>query len=187
MTLQKFIINSLGVSSWGCSKVQKQDGRFYVELEHWSPLGEDVIDCIWFEEKTIESYLKALKEYQENIRQRYEEDAELYISERPRGTEHFSAKELVYDIDHKVEEFNDYVEQAEKLYKKIKGIDDGKKTYYVRFHVDSAIDIKVKASSIEEAKELAQHELGELDDFNKLEWIDTEYTHTEDENGNIID
>ena len=60
-------------------------------------------------------------------------------------------------------------------------------TYYVRFHVDTAVDIEVKASSIEEAKELAKLKLENLDDYNKLEWIDSEYTHTENKQGDIID
>ena len=62
-----------------------------------------------------------------------------------------------------------------------------KKTYIVRYHVDTAIDIEVKASSIEEAKNLAKSELIKLDDYNKLMWVGQTYTNTKDADGNIID
>ena len=171
---------------WKCFIV-KQDGRYYAELEHYSPLGEDVIDVIWFDEQTVESFIEGLEECRNNTDEKYQEDAELYIKERPRGTENFSIRELIDDADAKVEQFNDFVDETKKLYNEVNGIDDGTQTYYVRFHVDTAIDIKVNAKSIGEAKELAEADLIELNDYNKLEWIDSEYTHTEDANGNIID
>ena len=101
---------------WG-SNIQKQDNQYYVELEHWSPLGEDVIDVIWFKEKTVESFLEALEEYKENIQERYMEDAELYIAERPRGTEEFSAKELIEDAEDKIKEFEEYYSKALQIVK----------------------------------------------------------------------
>ena len=101
---------------WNYS-IQKQDDQYYVELEHWSPLGEDVIDVIWFDEKTVDSFLNGLEEYKENIRDRYMEDAELFIAEKPRGTEGFSAKELIEDAEDKIKEFEEYYSKALQIVK----------------------------------------------------------------------
>ena len=172
--------------SWNCF-IHKQDGQYCAEIEHSSPLGEDVIDIVWFKKPTIKSFIEGLEQYQSCAEETYMEDAELYICHRPRGTEGLSMRQLLYDADAKVEQFNGFVEETKKLYNRINGIEDKKKTYFVRFHVDTAIDIEVSANSVKEARELAEYELQELDDFSKLEWIDVTYTHTEDAEGNFLD
>ena len=95
--------------------IQKQDNLYYVELEHFSPLGEDVIDVIWLADLSADSFIDGLEKYKTYIEERYEEDAELYIRERPNGTENFSARQLIQDVQDKTEQFEDYYLSAKRL------------------------------------------------------------------------
>ena len=105
---------------WHCTISQThQHDMYYAELEHSSPLGEDVIDCFYFTGYSVDSFMMALEDYFENAKERYDDDAELYIRERPRGTEHFTARELVDDADDKYAELEDYVSKARELYERI--------------------------------------------------------------------
>ena len=120
MDLIKFVTDL----SWSYCGGKRQDDQYYIELEHYSPLGEDVIDCIWFKEEKAESFLEGRKAYQEDAREKYLEDAELYIKERPKGTEGFSVRELIDDADGKTKQLDDFVEEAQNLYNRIHIIEE---------------------------------------------------------------
>lgn len=96
----------------------QQNGRYYIETEYFSDLGEDVVGTVWFDEKKAESLIDALNKTLEDIYDRYDEDLELYIRERPRGTEHFSVRQLVEDEIWKVNFWRKFVSDVTEWYSK---------------------------------------------------------------------
>ena len=96
----------------------QQDSMYYIETEYCSNLGEDVVGTVWFDEKSAESLVDALNKTLEDIYDRYDEDLELYIRERPRGTEHFSARQLVEDAVWKVNFWQKFVQDVTEWYHK---------------------------------------------------------------------
>ena len=96
----------------------QQDGRYFIETEYCSNLGEDVVGIVWFDEKREKSLENALNKTLEDIYERYDEDLELYIRERPRGTEHFSVRQLVEDEIWKVNFWQEFVQQVTEWYQK---------------------------------------------------------------------
>lgn len=96
----------------------QQDSMHYIETEYYSNLGEDVVGTVWFDEKSAESLVDALNKTLEDIYDRYDEDLELYIRERLRGTEHFSARQLVEDAVWKVNFWQKFVQDVTEWYHK---------------------------------------------------------------------
>lgn len=96
----------------------QQEGMYYIETEYCSDLGEDVIGKVWFDEKSAESLVDALNRTLEDIYDRYDEDLELYIKERPRGTELFSVRQLVEDAVWKVNFWQKFVQDVTEWYRK---------------------------------------------------------------------
>lgn len=96
----------------------QQNGRYYIETEYFSDLGEDVVGTVWFDEKKAESLIDALNKTLEDIYDRYDEDLELYIRERPSGTEHFSVRQLVEDEIWKVNFWHKFVRDVTDWYSK---------------------------------------------------------------------
>lgn len=105
-----------------CTEVKvvlyQQDGRYYIETEYCSNLGEDVVGTVWFDEKSAESLVEALNRTLEDIYDRYDEDLELYIKEHPRGTELFSVRQLVEDAIWKVNFWQKFVRDVTEWYRK---------------------------------------------------------------------
>lgn len=106
----------------GCTDVKvvlyQQDDRHYIETEYCSNLGEDVVGTVWFDEKSAESLIEALNKTLEDIYDRYDEDLELYIKERPRGTKLFSLRQLVEDAIWKVNFWQKFVQDVTEWYRK---------------------------------------------------------------------
>jgi len=96
----------------------QQEGMYYIETEYCSDLGEDVVGTVWFGEKNAESLVEALNRTLEDIYDRYDEDLELYIKERPRGTELFSVRQLVEDAVWKVNFWQKFVQNVTEWYRK---------------------------------------------------------------------
>lgn len=96
----------------------QQDGRYYLETEYCSNLGEDVVGTVWFDEKRAESLVEALNRTLEDIYDKYDEDLELYIKELPRGTELFSLRQLVEDAIWKVNFWQKFVQDVTEWYRK---------------------------------------------------------------------
>lgn len=97
--------------------VHEQNDSYYIETEFYSDLGEDVNDTIWFDNLTPKSLIKGLEDFKENIREQREELLELYISERPRGTEQFSVMQLVNDNEEIINFWHDTIDQAIERYR----------------------------------------------------------------------
>ncbi len=96
----------------------QQEGMYYIETEYCSDLGEDVVGTVWFGEKSAESLVEALNRTLEDIYDWYDEDLELYIKERPRGTELFSVRQLVEDSVWKVNFWQKFVQDVTEWYRK---------------------------------------------------------------------
>ena len=106
----------------GCTDVKAvlyfQDDMYYIETEYCSNLGEDVVGTVWFVEKSAESLVKALNKTLDDIYDRYDEDLELYIKERPRGTELFSVRQLIEDAVWKGNFWQKFVQNVAEWYRK---------------------------------------------------------------------
>ncbi len=62
------------------------------------------------------SLIEALKKSLDDIYDRYEEDLELYVKERPRGAENFTVRQLVDDADWKVKFWHGFVRDVLEWY-----------------------------------------------------------------------
>lgn len=54
----------------------EQDGKFYREVEFWSPTGEDVVNVVWYD-GTAEGFIEGFKECAESFDP--DEHAEMWI------------------------------------------------------------------------------------------------------------
>ena len=81
----------------------------YIEFEYFSELGEDCIVTLWLKNKSVDAFFEAITNLCEDYPDKCEEELELYVKERPRGTESFSVRELVDDSDWKVKFWNNFV------------------------------------------------------------------------------
>ncbi len=103
-----------------CTEVKavlhQQDDKYYIETEYYSRLGEDVVGTVWFDEKSAESLTDALKKTLDDIYDMYNKDLELYVKERPRGTENYSVRQLVEDADWKVKFWHRFVNDVIEWY-----------------------------------------------------------------------
>ena len=100
-----------------CTLYESSDSEHYVEMEYYSNLGEDVLICFYFDSPTVDDFLKELNNINEQYKERCEEDLELYVAERPSGSENFSVRELLNDADWKAKFFNNFVKDLNKVVK----------------------------------------------------------------------
>ena len=126
----------------------EQDGEFTREIEFYSPEGEDVCECIFYD-GTDESFIKAFRNNAENFD--VDEHAETYIEFRGKRGVPESVRDLITDAEWIKDTLLSVADELEgkhkekKLYKCTITITDGEQTEEQDFYVE--------AYSFEEATE----------------------------------
>jgi len=88
-----------------------QNNEWYAEIEYYSPLGEDVVECVFFD-GTAKSFIDDLVSLNEHYRERCEEDAKLNINTH-------TLRDLVDDADKKIKMFNEFTTSVVKHYNEV--------------------------------------------------------------------
>lgn len=90
----KKVLGNLGWNIVG--DVEEQGNEYCVEIENHSPVGEDLVDTIWFD-GTDEGFVKGVRELADNYDP--DEHAELYVGMRGEGGVPRSIRTLIDDAD----------------------------------------------------------------------------------------
>ena len=98
MKLNDSIIEVLENKDFVVHEVEEQDNEFYVELNQYTPCGEDWWETIWFD-GTDEGFVKSVRErhYYFDV----DEEVELWIDSRGKNGVPNSIKALVEDAEWK--------------------------------------------------------------------------------------
>ena len=100
MELNKKIIEVLENNDIKVYDVCEQDGEFYVELEHYTPAGEDFVFLIWFD-GTNEGFIDKFYEYYQCFD--VDEEASIYIENRGNNGIPSSVRTILEDQEYKEE------------------------------------------------------------------------------------
>lgn len=95
-TLNKKIIDRLEKNDFRICGIYEQDGEFFVELETYSPAGEDFIATIWYD-GTSKDFINAFYEYAIGFDP--DEHAEFWVESRGKNGVPESIRELIEDAD----------------------------------------------------------------------------------------
>ena len=131
--------------------VVEQDGKYYLEINQYTPCGEDWIETIWFD-GTLNSFIESLGERVENFD--IDEEVEPLISQRGKGGCPSSISDLVEDARWKKDQLTD-------LYMSLKGF-EMKSKYRVTIRWGGTWNYEVLAEDEYEAMELARTEFDKI-------------------------
>lgn len=98
MELNKKIIEVLESNDIKAYDVCEQDGQFYIELEHYTPAGEDFIFLIWFIDGD-KGFIKAFNDYYESFD--IDEEASIFIENRGNNGIPSSVRTILEDQEYK--------------------------------------------------------------------------------------
>ena len=98
MELNKDIIEVLESNDIKVYDVCEQDGQLYVELEHYTPAGEDFVFTIWFIDGS-EGFIKAFNDYYESFD--VDEEASILIENRGNNGIPSSVRTILEDQEYK--------------------------------------------------------------------------------------
>ena len=112
MKLNDKIIDVLENKRFYIYDVHRQGNKYYVEIERFTPLGEDWIETIWFD-GTDEGFIEAVKERWYNFD--VDDEAAKWVECRGNNGVPSSIKALVEDAEWKKEILGVLVEELEEL------------------------------------------------------------------------
>ena len=98
MELNKDIIEVLESNDIKVYDVCEQDGQFYIELEHYTPAGEDFVFLIWFD-GTNEGFIDKFYEYYQCFD--VDEEASIFIENRGNNGIPSSVRTILEDQEYK--------------------------------------------------------------------------------------
>lgn len=113
------VLEVIEENGFGYSEIKEQDGQFYVELNQYTPEGEDWHETIWFD-GTDADFVKALRNRIKNFN--IDEEVEKWIPSRGKNGVPEKISDLIKDAEWKLEELRDLCYELESviLEKKIK-------------------------------------------------------------------
>ena len=112
MKLNDKIINVLENNGFNISEIKKRDNKYYVEINQYTPEGEDWWEVIWFN-GTDEGFVEAITERYNNFD--VDDEAEIYIEFRGKNGVPNSIKALIEDAEWKESTLDKLVNELEKL------------------------------------------------------------------------
>ena len=112
MKLNDKIIGVVTNNGFSINEVEKQGNDFYVELNQYTPCGEDWWETIWFD-GTDEGFIKAVRERYNNFD--VDEEAEIWIKNRGNNGVPDSIKDLVEDAEWKERTLGELFDQLAEL------------------------------------------------------------------------
>lgn len=96
MKLNKKIIKIMEDEGWKIYDITKQDDEYYVEIENYSPEGEDIVETVWFD-GTNKGFIEGVRKSAESFDA--DEHAELWIDSRGKNGVPNTIRELLDDAD----------------------------------------------------------------------------------------
>lgn len=112
MELSKNIIEVLEVKDWNIYDNTEYDGRYYVEIENYSPEGENLIETVWFD-GTDSGFIKGVRELANNFDP--EEHAEMWIKGRGKNGVPESIRDLLDNAEAIKEMLEELADALEKI------------------------------------------------------------------------
>ena len=111
--LSKNIIETLEGKYWIlCGEISEQNGQYYVEIENGSPLGEDIVETVWFDGTDI-GFIEGVRELADSFDP--EEHAEMWIEGRGKNGVPESIRDLLDDADAIKEMLNELADALENI------------------------------------------------------------------------
>lgn len=98
MELNKKIIDILENNDFTVGEITKQGDDYYIEINQYTPLGEDWWETIWFD-GTDDGFIEAVEERYEYFD--VDEEAEIWVDSRGKNGVPSSIKALVEDAEWK--------------------------------------------------------------------------------------
>ena len=96
LELDKKIIEVLECKDWKIYDVTEQDGKYYVEIENYSPADENIVKTVWFD-GTTEGFIDGMKELAESFD--VDDHVEMWVGERGKNGVPETARELLDDAE----------------------------------------------------------------------------------------
>lgn len=112
MKLNDKVIDVLENKGFAIHEVEKQNDDFIVEINQYTPLGEDWWETIWFD-GTNEGFVKAARERYFNFD--VDEEAEIWIENRGKNGVPNSIKALVEDAEWKESMLRELADELEEI------------------------------------------------------------------------
>ena len=142
------VLEKLG---WRLVDIANDDRRAYVEIENWSPAGEDLCEMIDVDE--WDTFATATRKWAQSFDE--EEHVELYVGMRGKQGVHSTIRELVDDAEAIQAMFNDLADAIEAIYDEL-DVDEDKegrtvRTYRVPLVWQMFGSVEVEARNKEEA------------------------------------
>lgn len=104
--LSNTIVEILEYNGFNYNEIEEQDGKYYIELNNNTPLGEDWWLTVWFD-GTDKSFVDAVEEITTNFD--IDEEAEIWVPLRGKNGVPSSISALVHDAEWKLEQLESLV------------------------------------------------------------------------------
>lgn len=112
MKLSNKIINAAENNGFSIHEVEKQGEDFYIEINQYTPCGEDWWEIIWFD-GTDEGFIEAIKDRYNGFD--VDEETEIWIENRGKNGVPSSIKALVEDAEWKERTLGELYDQLEEI------------------------------------------------------------------------
>lgn len=112
MKLNDKVIEIVEYKNFYIREVEKQGNDFYVEINQYTPCGEDWWETIWFD-GTDEGFIEAVRERYNNFD--VDEEAEIWVESRGKNGVPSSIKALIEDAEWKESMLGELADELEKL------------------------------------------------------------------------
>lgn len=109
--LNNTIVEILEYNGFNYNEVTEQDGKYYIELNNNTPLGEDWWFTVWFD-GTDKSFVDAVEEITTNFD--IDEEVEIWIPLRGKNGVPSSISALVQDVEWKLEQLESLLSDLQR-------------------------------------------------------------------------
>ena len=108
----KKIINVLENNDFGTDEITKQGDKYYMEINQYTPEGEDWNECIWFD-GTDKGFIDSLEERIDNFD--IDEEVEIWVDSRGKNGVPSSIKALIEDAEWKFKTLKNILNELKSL------------------------------------------------------------------------
>lgn len=119
--LNSMIIEILENKDWKVYDVTEQDGKYYVEIENYSPAGENIVETVWFD-GTTEGFIDGM----EKVAASFDvgEHVEMWVDKRGKNGVPGTVRELLDDAEEIKALLNDTYSDLLPVFEKYKGTEE---------------------------------------------------------------
>lgn len=110
--MNKKLIKILENNDFGTGEITKQGNEYYMEINQYTPEGEDWNECIWFD-GTDKGFINSLGERVNNFD--VDEEAEIWVDSRGKNGVPSSIKALIEDAEWKLEMLKGVFEELRNI------------------------------------------------------------------------